>query len=139
MMRLILFLVVSILFASSTKPASSLLATTIESPFRQVALEQETVSPSREQNLYVTLDQLRAMATIFHLTIVYSGGETQTVLGQTAGSTATLSWLVPVDVETGMARFRLVTSGCGCGDHSGSAGPTNLESVAEGYFFVQGR
>jgi hypothetical protein len=136
MMRLILFLMISLLFSGSARPPSSLLAT-IEAPFRQVALEHQTVRPGHEQNLSVTLDHRAAITTIFQLTIFYPDGETQTLFRQTVGSTATLSWLVPTDVKTGMARFRLTTSGCGCGDPSGVTSLINLESSAEGYFFVQ--
>ncbi|HQY92658.1 hypothetical protein [Caldilinea sp.] len=136
MTRLLLLLFSSILFAGSIEAAATL-PVTIEPPFRQVLVEQGAIAPGQEQAISVTLDQLTATTTILQLTITYPDGETQDVLKQMVGSTATLSWLVPTSAPAGMATFRLVTSGCGCGDRSGLTGPTNLESVAEGYFFVQ--
>ncbi|MBE2238502.1 MAG: hypothetical protein IAE81_11985 [Caldilineaceae bacterium] len=136
MTRLLLLFFSSILFAGSIEAAAAL-PVTLEPPFRQVLVEQAVVAPGQEQALSVTLDRLTATTTILQLTITYPNGEAQEVVKQTVGSTATLAWLAPTDAPAGMATFRLMTSGCGCGDRSGLTGPTNLESVAEGYFFIQ--
>ena len=132
MTRLLLLFFSSILFAGSIEAAAAL-PVTLEPPFRQVLVEQAVVAPGQEQALSVTLDRLTATTTILQLTITYSNGEAQEVVKQTVGSTATLAWLAPTDAPAGMATFRLMTSGCGCGDRSGLTGPTNLE----GYFFIQ--
>ena len=109
------------LYPIPTAPAAPAAALPVgaKAPFRLVVVEQQTIAAGAEQAISVTLDQQAATTTILQLTITYPGGETQDVLDQTLGSTATLNWLVPDDVRSGEARFRLTTSGCGCGDRSG--------------------
>ena len=136
MLRLIVLLCLSVLFASSVEAKSLLLATT-EPPFRQVMVERETVAPGQEQSLAIALDQPGGLTTIFQLAITYPSGATQDVLDETVASDATISWLVPPNAGAGVAQYTLTTSGCGCGDRSRPASPVNIESTAEGVFLVQ--
>jgi hypothetical protein len=139
MVRLILLGLALILVAGCGAPAAPAAALPVaaKAPFRQVVVEQQTIAAGAEQAISVTLDQQAATTTILQLTITYPGGETQDVLDQTLGSTATLNWLVPDDIRSGEARFRLKTSGCGCGDRSSAAELTDLETTVEGSFFVK--
>ncbi len=136
MLRLTILLCLSVMVASSVEAKSSLLAAT-EPPFRQVQVERATVAPGQEQSLAVALDRPGGLTTIFQLAITYPSGATQDVLDETASSEATISWLVPPDAGTGVAQYALTTSGCGCGDRSRPASPVNIESTAEGVFFVR--
>lgn len=135
MERLILLLLSFVLIASCGEPSASL-PVAVEAPFRQVVVQRQTIAPGAEQAISVRLDQQATTTTILQLKITYPGGATQDVLDQTFGSTATINWLVPENVQSGEARFLLKTSGCGCGDRSGATGPTELESTVEGHFFV---
>jgi hypothetical protein len=142
MARLFLLVLALFLVAGCGEPAApaapaTALPVAAKAPFRQVVVERQTIAAGAEQAISVTLDQRAATTTILQLTITYPGGETQDVLDQTLGSTATLNWLVPDDIRSGEARFRLKTSGCGCGDRSGTAELTDLESTVEGSFFVK--
>ncbi len=136
MLRLIVLLCLSVLFASSVEAKSSRLAT-VEPPFRQVMVEHETVTPGQEQSISIALDQPGGRTTIFQLAITYPSGATQDVLAETVSSDATISWLVPPDAGAGVAHYKLTTSGCGCGERSRPASPVNIESRAEGLFFVR--
>ena len=109
----------------------------VKAPFQRVVVAQPTIAPGGEQAISVTLEQAASTTTVLQLEITYAGGATQDVLDQTVGSTATLNWLVPDDAQVGEAKFRLKSSGCGCGDRSSATGPTDIESMVEGHFFVQ--
>jgi hypothetical protein len=109
----------------------------VTAPFQRVVVAQPTIAPGREQTISVTLEQAASTTTVLQLEVTYAGGATQDVLDQTVGSTATLNWLVPDDAQVGEAKFRLKSSGCGCGDRSSATGPTDIESMVEGHFFVQ--
>lgn len=141
MTRLILLLCVCLFSAGCGQPAT-LQSPTVESipvkaPFQQVVVAQPRIAPGGEQTIAVTLEQQAPTTTVLQLEIIYPGGATQDVLDQTVGSTATLNWLVPGDTQSGEATFRLKSSGCGCGDRSSATGPTDIESMVEGHFFVQ--
>jgi hypothetical protein len=140
MLRLSLLVAVFALVGACSTPKAPpppvLPPTATEPPFLSVAVEQEKVAPGREQALAVTLDADGATTIILQLTITYPGGTTQAMIDQTFGQTATLNWLVPGDAQRGVAQFQLKTSGCGCGDRSLAGASTDLESTAEGYFYV---
>jgi hypothetical protein len=141
MTRLLLLLCACIISAGcgQNKPAqsASVNAIAVKAPFQRVVVEEPTIRPGGEQTISVTLDQGATTTTVLQLEVTYAGGATQDVLDQTVGSTATLNWLVPGDTQSGEARFRLKSSGCGCGDRSSATGPTDIESTVEGHFVVQ--
>jgi hypothetical protein len=141
MTRLLLLLCACIISAGCSKnqPAqsASVDAIAVKAPFQRVVVEVPTIAPGGEQAISVTLDQQASTTTVLQLEITYAGGATQDVLDQTVGSTATLNWQVPGDTQSGEAKFRLKSSGCGCGDRSSTTGPTDIESTVEGHFFVQ--
>ena len=141
MTRLILLLCTCIISAgcgqTSTVPPSSVDSIRVQAPFQSVVVEQPTIAPGGAQTISVTLEQGASTTTVLQLEVTYAGGATQDVFDQTVGSTATLEWLVPGDAQSGEARFRLKSSGCGCGDRSSATGPTDIESMVEGHFFVQ--
>lgn len=135
MIRIIGLLFLSLLFASSVQAKSTRFATA-EPPFQQVAVMYDVAAPGQEQTLAITLDQPGGFVTIFRLVVTYANGATQDVLDETMSNNTTISWVVPADAGAGVARYRLSTSGCGCGDRSRPASPVNTESSAEGVFFV---
>jgi hypothetical protein len=141
MTRLILLLCACIISAgcgqTSAVPPSSMDSIPVQAPFQRVVVAQPTIAPGGEQAISVTLEQGASTTTVLQLEITYAGGAKQDVLDQTVGSTATLNWLVPGDTQSGEAKFRLKSSGCGCGDRSSTTGPTDIESTVEGHFFVQ--
>ncbi|MFN8469382.1 MAG: hypothetical protein U0X20_27755 [Caldilineaceae bacterium] len=141
MTRLLLLLCACIISAGCGQPptvgASSVGSIAVQAPFQRVVVAQPTIAPGGEQAISVTLELGASTTTVLQLEITYTGGTTQDVLDQTVGSTATLNWLVPDDAQSGEAKFRLKSSGCGCGDRSSATGPTDIESTVEGHFFVQ--
>jgi hypothetical protein len=141
MTRLILLLCACIISAgcsqAPTAKSPQVDSISVKAPFQRVVVAQPTIAPGGEQTISVTLEQGASTTTVLQLEITYTGGATQDVLDQTVGSTATLEWLVPDDAQTGEARFQLKSSGCGCGDRSSATGPTDIESMVEGHFFVQ--
>ena len=141
MTRLILLLCACIISAgcggASTMQPSSVDSIPVKAPFQSVVVAQPTIARGGEQAISVTLAQQAPTTTILQLEITYAGGATQDVLDQTVGRTATLNWQVPDDAKSGDAKFRLKSSGCGCGDRSSATGPTDIESMVEGHFFVQ--
>lgn len=141
MTRLILLLCACIISAgcggASTVPPAAMDSIPVKAPFQSVVVAQPTIAPGGEQTIAVTLEQQAPTTTILQLQITYAGGATQDVIDQTVGSTATLNWLVPDDAKSGDAKFRLKSSGCGCGDRSSVTGPTDIETMVEGHFFVQ--
>ena len=141
MTRLLLLLCACIMSAGCSQPStvqsSTLQSIPVKAPFQRVVVAQPTVAPGSEQTISITLDQQAPTTTVLQLEVTYAGGATQDVLDQTVGSTATLNWLVPGDAQSGEAKFRLKSSGCGCGDRSGATSPTDIESMVEGHFFVQ--
>ena len=140
MTRLLLLLCACIISAGcgQNQPAQSPVdSLPVQAPFQRVVVAQPTIAPGSEQTISVTLDQQASTTTVLQLEITYAGGATQDVLDQTVGSTATLNWQVPGDTQSGEAKFRLKSSGCGCGDRSSATGPTDVESTVEGHFIVQ--
>lgn len=134
MLRLLLLLLSSLLLVGSVAAAAGLRLAA--PPFREVLVARQMAAAGGEQSLTVTLDQQAATTTILRLTITYPGGATQEVLDQTFGSTATLTWQVPAGAAPGEASFRLVTSGCGCGDRSSATLAADREYTLDGAFFV---
>jgi len=136
MARLLCLLVLSVLVAGSVRPALPSLLDRASPLFRRVDVEHATAAPGDAQTLSVTLNQPAGTTTIFQLAITYANGATQDVVGETISSAATLSWIVPPDAAAGTARFKLASTGCGCGDRSRPANPISTESTAEGHFSV---
>jgi hypothetical protein len=105
-------------------------------PFREAWLARAAVTPGGEQTLAVTLAGRSATTTILQLTVTYPDGNTQDVLDQTLGNSATLTWQVPATANAGVATFRLQLGDCGCGDRSLGAAPATGASALAGTFVV---
>ena len=137
MARLVSLIVGALFCAGSVQQAALTLLDRADPFFNQVVVDRISAAPGSEQTLHVTLNDPGAVTTIFQLAVTYANGVTQTVLDETMGSEATLSWVVPANAGVGAARFELTTSGCGCGDRSRPSNPVGGESTAEGHFYVQ--
>ncbi len=135
--RLAGLIVVALSCVGSIHQATPTLLARVDPFFRQVVVERVAATPGGEQALHVTLHDPGAVTTILQLAVTYANGVTQSVLDETMGSEATLSWVVPANAGAGAARFALTTSGCGCGDRSRPSNTVSGESTAEGHFYVQ--
>jgi len=135
--RLVSLIVVALFCVGSVHQSAPTLLERVDPFFRQVVIERVAAAPGGEQAIHVTLHDPGAVTTIFQLAVTYANGVSQTVLDETMGSEATLSWVVPANAGAGAARFELTTSGCGCGDRSRPSSSVSGESTAEGHFYVQ--
>lgn len=136
MLRLLCLALLPLFMGGSVWHTPSSLRIQADPFFSRIVVGQERVTTGQEQNLQITLVQSAGVTTIFQLVITYPSGVQQEVFAQTIGSEARLTWQIPPAVGVGVANFALTSTGCGCGERTRPANPSNSMSKAAGQFQI---
>jgi hypothetical protein len=131
----LLILIGSVAQGGASPPATHSL--TPNTQFIGVEVESNPLLSGQTQNLFAKMESSPGELVILTLSITYPNGVKHTVVGSTLNGEAILSWPVPPDAGRGTAKYRLTSSGCGCGSGQDGKPKAPVQKIAEGSFTIE--